>query len=174
MCILPPNNLESSISIRHELRPGDVGYITYLHGTIYAEEEGFDSTFDAYVAIPLSGFSKSHSHRERIWIVEKDGKIVGSVAIVKFSESEAQLRWLLLDRSIRGIGLGRRLVDEALKFSLDAGYSYVFLWTVKGLTAATSLYESFGFRRTQEETHEIWGGVITEVRYELKLQDKTD
>ncbi len=170
MCTLSPNNLGSSISIRHELHPGDVGYITYLHGTIYAEEQGFDNTFDAYVAIPLSEFSKSRSHRERIWIVEKEGKIVGSEAIVKFSESEAQLRWLLLDRSIRGIGLGRQLVDEALKFSLDAGYSYVFLWTVKALVVATKLYESFGFRKAQEETHEIWGGIITEVRYELGLK----
>ena len=174
MVTLPSNDLKSSISIRHELHPGDVGYITYLHGIIYADEQGWDHTFDAYVAIPLSEFSKSQSDRERIWIVEAGGEIVGSAAIVKFSETQAQLRWLLLDRSIRGIGLGRQLVDEALKFSLDAGYSYVFLWTVKALSAATNLYESFGFRKTQEETHEIWGGVVTEVRYELKLQGKTD
>ncbi len=116
MCTMPPNSIKSSISIRRELHPGDVGYITYLHGTIYAEEQGFDNTFDAYVAIPLAEFSRSRSHRECIWI------------------------------------------------------SYVFLWTVKGLTAATNLYESFGFRKTQEETHEIWGGVITEVRYELRLR----
>jgi len=164
------NNLKSPISIRHELHPGDVGYITYLHGKIYAEEQGWDHTFDAYVAIPLSEFSKSHSYRERIWIVERDEKLVGSAAVVNFSESEAQLRWLLLDRSVRGIGLGRQLVEEALKFSSDAGYSDMFLWTVKALTTATKLYESFGFRKTQEETHKIWGGLVTEVRYDLKLK----
>ena len=170
MDTLPSNKPNSSISIRHELHPGDVGYITYLHGTIYAEEQGWDHTFDAYVAIPLAEFSKLHSHHERIWIVEKEGKIVGSAAIVKFSESEAQLRWLLLDRGVRGIGLGRQLVEEAVKFSSDAGYSDVFLWTVKALTAATKLYESFGFRKTQEKTHKIWGGLVTEVRYDLKLK----
>lgn len=113
---------------------------------------------------------QNRSWRERIWIVEKEGKIVCSSAMVRFSESEAQLRWLLLDRSVRGIGLGRQLVEEALKFSSDAGYLDIFLWTVKSLTAATKLYDSFGFRKTQEETHEIWGGVVTEVRYELKLK----
>ena len=88
---------------------------------------------------------------------------------MKFSESKAQLRWLLLDRSVRGIGLGRQLVEEALKFSSDAGYANVFLWTVKSLTVATKLYESFGFRKTREETHKIWGDIVTEVRYDLLL-----
>ena len=170
MVTLPSNDLKSSISIRHELHPGDVGYITYLHGIIYADEQGWDHTFDSYVAIPLSEFSKSHSDRECIWIVERGRKIVGSAAIVKFSETEAQLRWLLLDRSVRGIGLGRQLVEEALKFSSDAEYTDVFLWTVKALTVATNLYESFGFRKTQEETHKIWGGIVTEVRYDLLLK----
>ena len=170
MDYLLSSDLKSSISIRHDLHPGDVGYITYLHGTIYADEQGWDHTFDSYVAIPLSEFSKSISSRERIWIVERGDKIVGSAAIVKFSESDAQLRWLLLDRSVRGIGLGRKLVEEALKFSSDAGYTNVFLWTVKSLTAATKLYESFGFRKTQEETHKIWGDLVTEVRYDLKLK----
>ena len=165
-----PNNHSSSISIRYELQPGDVGYITYLHGTIYADEQGWDHTFDAYVAIPLAEFSKSYSSRERIWIVEKNGKIVGSAAIVKFSESEAQLRWMLLDPSVRGNGLGRQLVEEVLKFSSDAGYSNVFLWTVEVLSIATKLYESFGFRETRRETHEIWGATVTEVRYELSLK----
>ncbi len=165
-----PNSLKPSISIRHKLQPGDVGYITYLHGTIYGNEQGWDHTFDAYVAIPLAEFSKSQTSRERIWIVEDEGKIVGSAAIVKSSEDDAQLRWLLLDKSVRGIGLGRHLVKEALEFSSDAGYSNVFLWTVKALTAATSLYESLGFRKTQEETHEIWGGVVTEARYDLSLK----
>lgn len=163
-------NRKSSISIRHELHPGDVGYITYLHGAIYADEQGWDHTFDAYVAIPLAEFSKSCSSRERIWVVENEGKIVGSAAIVKFSDGDSQLRWLLLDRSVRGIGLGRQLVEEALKFSLDAGYSNVFLWTVEALTTATKLYESFGFRKTRSETHKIWGATVTEAKYELPLK----
>jgi N-acetylglutamate synthase-like GNAT family acetyltransferase len=158
------------VSIRHDLRPGDVGYMTYLHGTLYAPEQGWDHTFDAYVAIPLAEFAKSKSPRERIWIVEKEGRIIGSAAIVKFSEKEAQLRWLLLHPEVRGRGLGRRLVEEALDFCRDVGYSSVFLWTVNTLPIAAQLYQSVGFKQTDELTHELWGSTVTEVRYELALK----
>ena len=158
------------VSIRHDLRPGDVGYMTYLHGTLYAPEQGWDHTFDAYVAIPLAEFAKSKSPRERIWIVEKEGRIIGSAAIVKFSEKEAHLRWLLLHPEVRGRGLGRRLVEDALDFCRDVGYSSVFLWTVNTLPIAAQLYQSVGFKQTDELTHELWGSTVTEVRYELALK----
>jgi GNAT superfamily N-acetyltransferase len=70
---------------------------------------------------------------------------------------------------VRGLGIGRRLVEEALDFSRSVGYSFVFLWTVRGLEAATSLYESLGFEKTEEKTSEIWGSIVTEVRYDLLL-----
>ena len=158
------------ISIRNNLQPGDVGYITYLHGILYAPEQGWDHTFDAYVAIPLAEFAKSQSSRERIWIAEREGRIVGSVAIVKFSKKEAQLRWLLLALDVRGRGLGRRLFEEALDFCRKAEYSSVFLWTVNTLPVAAMLYQSAGFKQTEELTHELWGRVVTEVRYELTLK----
>ena len=162
--------LDHLISIRNDLQPGDVGYITYLHGIHYAPEQGWDHTFDAYVAMPLAEFAKSHSSRERIWIAEEEGRIVGSVAIVKFSEKEAQLRWLLLDPKVRGLGLGRRLVEEALDFCRKAEYSSVFLWTVNTLPVAAMIYQSAGFKQTEELTHERWGSVVTEVRYDLELK----
>ena len=158
------------ISIRNDLQPGDVGYITYLHGILYAPEQGWDHTFDAYVAMPLAEFAKSHSSREGIWIAEKEERIVGSVAIVKFSEKEAQLRWLLLDPEVRGQGLGRRLVEESLNFCKKAEYSSVFLWTVNTLPVSAMLYKSVGFKPTEELTHKLWGSVVTEVKYELALK----
>jgi GNAT superfamily N-acetyltransferase len=158
------------ISIRHDLRPGDVGYITYLHGILYAPEQGWDQTFDAYVAIPLAEFARSRLPGQCIWIVEDGERIVGSVAIVKFSESAAQLRWLLLVPEVRGQGIGRRLVEEALDFCRDAGYSAVFLWTVNTLPVAVKLYQSVGFELTEELTHELWGSTVTEVKYELALK----
>jgi len=167
MTQLPSDGL---VSIRHDLRPGDVGYITYLHGTLYAPEQGWDHTFDAYVAIPLAEFAKSQSSQERIWIVERQGRINGSAAIVKLSENEAQLRWLLLHPDVRGRGLGRRLVEEALDFCRDVGYSSVFLWTVNTLPIAAQLYQSVGFKQTDELTHQLWGSTVTEVRYELALK----
>ena len=164
----PFSNSNRPISIRHDLRPGDIGYITYLHGILYADQ-GWDHTFDAYVAIPLAEFARSQSSRERIWIVEDGEKIVGSVAIVKFSDRAAQLRWLLLVPEVRGHGIGRKLVEEALHFCRDAGYSSVFLWTVNTLPIAAKLYRSVGFKPTEELTHELWGRTVTEVRYELLL-----
>lgn len=161
---------ERSISLRHNLRPGDVGYITYLHGMLYAPQQGWDHTFDSYVAIPLAEFTKRIGLRERIWIVERACQIAGSVAIVEFSQEEAQLRWLLLHPDLRGRGLGRRLVEEAVAFSREAGYSSIFLWTVDSLPAAASLYKSAGFLEKEKVTHELWGSLVTEVKYELALK----
>ena len=157
------------ISIRNDLRPGDIGYLIFLHGVLYAEEYQFDATFEPYVAGPMAEFSKSHSERERIWIVEKAGAVAGSVAIVEAPENAAQLRWLILHPGVRGLGLGRRLVREAVDFSSACGYERIFLWTVKGLAAATRIYTALGFRLTEENTHPIWGNTITEQRFELEL-----
>ena len=161
---LPPD-----VTIRSTLRPGDIGYVIYLHGTLYAAEYGWDHTFEAYVAGPLAEFSKSHNDRERIWLVEKDGKIAGSIAIVEASKDEAQLRWFLLHPDLRGKGIGRWLMDEVISFCKASQYSCIYLWTESSLTAAARLYESSGFRLTEENTHELWGKVVTEQRYERSL-----
>jgi cytosine/creatinine deaminase len=160
---------DGSIRIRNEMRPGDVGHITYLHALLYAGQ-GWDHTFDSYVAIPLGEFALRKSPQERIWIVETEGRIAGSVAVVRFSEREAQLRWLLLSPDLWGRGLGRRLVEEAVAFCRDARYKSIFLWTVDTLPVAAGMYRSAGFVETERVTHELWGGLVTEVRYELELK----
>ena len=159
----------SGITIRHQLKPGDIGYVVYLHGTLYAEEYDFDRTFDAYVAEPLANFIKTQSGRERLWIVEKDNRIVGSIAVVEATAASAQLRWLILHPDTRGAGVGSRLVQYAVDFAKECSYKSIFLWTVDFLDAAVALYRSFGFEKTEAKTHQIWGRDLTEEKYVLDL-----
>ena len=157
-------------TLRHSLRPGDIGYVTYLHGIIHARECGFDATFDAYVADGLADFIKSfRPKRDRIWLAEVDSRIVGSIAIVGRTGLRAQLRWFLVHPKFQGQGIGRRLLKEALRFSKRQGYKSVFLWTVSKLDVARRLYLDVGFRRTNEKTHSVWGKTVTEERYDLLL-----
>jgi N-acetylglutamate synthase-like GNAT family acetyltransferase len=156
--------------IRTNLRPGDIGYLIYLHGILYAKEYGWDYTFEGYVAESLTKSIPSLDEGKGcLWIAEIEGKTTGSIGIVRYSNSEAQLRWFLVHPDQRGRGLGRELLKRALKFSRDRGFKSVFLWTVSDLKTATHLYEEAGFRKTEEKTHQIWGKTITEERYQLSL-----
>lgn len=161
---------EHRIIIRNDIRPGDIGSIIRLHGELYAQEYGFDHTFEPYVAIPLAEFVKTKTEKERIWIVEKRNTVMGSIAIVRADEHAAQLRWLILHPEVRGNGIGRTLVEDAVRFCRSCGYASVFLWTVDFLSAALKLYVAAGFQFMEMKTHDIWGKTLTEERYELKLQ----
>ena len=158
-----------SVTIRTGLKPGDLGYITYLHGKIYAEEYGFDTSFEPYVARPLSDFSLSENKRQKIWIVEKEDEIVGCIAIVDAGKNLAQLRWLLLTKENRGQGIGKMLMQYAIDFCREQGFDGVFLWTVDLLVEAAGLYKSHGFRVTEQKRHRLWGLMLNEQRYDLKL-----
>jgi GNAT superfamily N-acetyltransferase len=162
--------IQERFTLRHTIQPGDIGYLIYLHGILYAKEYGFDHTFEPYVAIPMAEFVRSSDvDGQRLWIAEMDGHIVGSIAIVRASEREAQLRWYLVHPDARGLGLGRALLEAAIDFCRGRGYESVFLWTVSALHVARYLYESAGFCKTEQETHEMWGVTVTEERYELSL-----
>jgi N-acetylglutamate synthase-like GNAT family acetyltransferase len=165
-----PQGKSKHWQIRSNLRPGDIGYLIYLHGILYAKEYGWDCTFEGYVAESLTKSIPSlDDSTARLWIAEINGKIIGSIGIVPDSNSEAQLRWFLVHPDQRGRGLGRELLKRALQFSLERGFKSVFLWTVSGLKIATHLYQVAGFRKTEEKTHQIWGKTITEERYQLSL-----
>ena len=165
----PSRDPATAIRIRTELRPGDIGTVIRLHGSLYAEEYGFDHTFEAYVAGPLAQFSLAHSERERMWIAERDDRILGSIAIVSFSPEIAQLRWFLVDPAARGTGLGKRLLNEAVGFCGAAGYRSIVLWTVSALTTAAHLYRSVGFERVEEKRATRWSVEVVEEKYELVL-----
>ena len=149
-----------SVSIRTGLKAGDLGYITYLHGKIYAEEFGFDTSFELYEAIPLSDFSLSDNPQQCIWIAEKGFEVVGCVSIVEAENNFAQLRWLIVTSNVRGMGLGKKLVGLAIDFCRENGYDGVLLWTVSILETATSIYRSYGLTVTKEKKHQLWGKIL--------------
>jgi len=156
--------------LRTDLRPGDIGEIIRLHGTIYAAEHGFDPTFEAYVAGPLAEFVKRRGDHDCLWIAEHSDRIVGCVAIVGASETEAQLRWFLVATSHRGQGLGSRLLDSAVGFCQGCGYTSVFLWTVSTLIGATRLYARAGFQCVERRAGRLWGRDLVEEKYALALE----
>jgi len=158
-----------SWTLRHSLKPGDLGYLTYLHGAVYKREYGYDTTFEAYVASGLAEFAEFFKPNvDRIWIAERNSNIIGSIAVVGRSKLNAQLRWFFVHPNYRGRGIGRKLMREALRFA-KRKYKRVFLWTTSELTTARILYLDAGFRKTLEKKHVIWGKTIVEERYDLLL-----
>ncbi len=159
-----------AVTLRNDLRPGDIGRIVMLHGVIYAREQGWDATFEAYVAGPLAEFALRRGDRDRLWIAEDGDRVVGCIAIVEAAPARAQLRWFLVDPAARGRGLGRRLLGLAVAFCEESGYGTVFLWTVGALAAAARLYRAAGFRLAETKPARLWGAEVVEERYERALR----
>ncbi|TXT10562.1 hypothetical protein VHUM_02067 [Vanrija humicola] len=154
------------------LQPGDLGWVVQQHGEIYAKEYNWDVRFEALVADIVGGFVKNYdASRERVWIAEVGGERVGSVFLVQGSTpATAKLRLLILGPGARGLGLGGRLVDEAIAFARSAGYDKVELWTHSCLLSARRIYAKRGFVLTSSEVYDGFGctGLVGEF-YELDL-----
>lgn len=151
-------------------RPGDLGWIVHRHGVLYAKEWGYDERFEALVAKVVAGFVENwDASRERCWIAERDGEILGSIFAVAKSRTIAQLRLLLVEPSARGMGLGRRLVDQVIAFARQTGYRSVQLWTQSELEAARRIYKGAGFTIIGKEGHESFGKKLDAEVWELIL-----
>jgi DNA-binding MarR family transcriptional regulator/GNAT superfamily N-acetyltransferase len=155
------------------LRPhqvGDIGWITHRQGILYAQEYGWDETFEALVAEIAAAFVKNYDpKRERCWIAEREDEVVGSVFVMRQSDEVAKLRLLYVEPSARGLGIGQRLVDECIRFARAKCYKVLTLWTNDILASARRIYQAAGFRLVAEERHHSFGKDLVGQNWDLVL-----
>ncbi len=156
--------------ILRDLRVGDIGQIVRRQGELYAHEYGWDISFEALVAEIAGGFvQKMDRSCERFWVAERQGQIAGSVFVMRENAEVAKLRILYVEPFARGLGIGKRLVDECIAFSCSCGYHRLTLWTNDPLVAARRLYEAAGFVLVREEPHHSFGKDMMGQFWELAL-----
>ena len=157
------------ITIRAHLEEGDLRAISELHGRLYSDEFGYDQTFAKHVEMLLFDLQDLDEDMERFWIAKSKKEIVGCVALVKGEEGRARLRFLLVDPKVRGIGLGRKLVELGVDFAREKGYGSIYLTTQPNLVDAGRVYRSAGFRVEWEKEEKKWGRTLIEQCYTMKL-----
>jgi DNA-binding MarR family transcriptional regulator/GNAT superfamily N-acetyltransferase len=151
-------------------RHGDLGWIASRHGALYNAEYGLNEKMEAYVAEVVAKFLREFDPvREYCWIAEQDGAPIGSVMLVKESDTVAKLRMLIVEPKARGLGVGRALVEECIRFARRAGYGEIVLWTHSILTAARRIYASVGFEIIETETHDEFGPELVGETWRLRF-----
>jgi GNAT superfamily N-acetyltransferase len=157
------------ISIRTELKPGDMGYVIYMHGNLYKKEYDYGIQFESYVAKGLCEFwEKYHPERNRVWVCEHDGRMIGFLLLMDRGKA-AQLRYFLIQPEYRGIGLGSKLMSLYMDFLQGCGYKESYLWTTHELSTAAFLYKRVGFQLKEEKESTAFGKLLKEQRYDLVL-----
>jgi DNA-binding MarR family transcriptional regulator/ribosomal protein S18 acetylase RimI-like enzyme len=152
-------------------RPGDMGWIVQRQAILYVEEYGWDGSYEALAAEIVAQFIKNYdAKRECSWVAEKDGERVGAVFVARESDEIARLRLLHVEREARGLGIGKRLVEECIRFARQAGYQKMTLWTQSILVAARHIYQQAGFQMVREEKHHSFGKDLTAETWEIKLR----
>ncbi len=165
-----PNQISTTdISIRTELRPGDIGDILSMHGRLYYQEYGYTLPFEYYVATSLAEFIERYNpDRNRVWVCEHRERMIGSLVLQDRGEA-AQLRYFLLEPDYRRIGLGTKLMDSFMEFLHSSGYKSSYLWTAAQQVTAAKLYKRYGYQLTEEKPSTAFGIALIEQRYDLIL-----
>ena len=169
--ILSPESGKEEIQLRSELRPGDAGKLIALHGWVYAQECSYNYEFEGYVCKTFYDFFKSfRPEKDRFWFAQSGEELIGAIAIVGQAQETAQLRWFILHPEYRGLGLGKRLLTEAMDYCKKKGYRTVFLLTTREQQTAIRMYEKAGFQLVAEKEMHEWGKDLVEQTYACKLQ----
>ena len=167
--------MSDAIAIRTDLRPGDLGRLIALHGTAYIDaDHHFGIAFEAFVAGTVSRFILDDGGRGRVWLAERGPDLVGCAAMIERpgedGEMRGQLRWVLADASVRGTGLGGRLVRAAVDHAREQGWREVFLETTEGLDASMGLYRKLGFTEKARAVEPMWSGEMLVITMTLALR----
>src|SRR5262245_14238382 len=167
--LLSDKNGKAECTFR-DLVPGDIGWIVHRHALLYAQEYGWDHTFEAMVAKVGSEFIENFDPTcERAWIADINGRSVGSVFLVRKTKTTAKLRLLYVEPDVRGQGIGRRLVETCIAHAGKLGYKRMTLWTNEVLTAARAIYEATGFELVHSEPHRSFGKDLVGETWERAL-----
>jgi GNAT superfamily N-acetyltransferase len=159
----------AAISIRTQLKPGDLGYVIYRHGALYAKEYSYGVQFESYVAKGLCEFYEKYDPtRNRVWVCEHQGWMIGFLLLMDRGQA-AQLRYFLIEPEYRGIGLGTKLLNLYMDFLHECGYKASYLWTTHELSTAAILYKRHGFELTEEKESTAFGKPLREQRYDLLI-----
>ena len=150
--------MSDEITIRHELRCGDLGRIISLHGEAYESLGGYGLRFEAYVGQTIAEYVLQTDSKGRIWLAERSDALVGCAAIILRGEGVAQLRWVVVDPSSRGRSLGRKLMDRSLAYAREQSCNSIILETTDGLPESQGMYQKLGFKVTSETQEELWDG----------------
>jgi DNA-binding MarR family transcriptional regulator/N-acetylglutamate synthase-like GNAT family acetyltransferase len=154
-----------------DLQIGDIGWVTHRQAVLYTQEYGWDNTYEALVAEILAAYVRHFDEKwERSWIAEREGQVIGSVFLMKKSETVAQLRLLYVEATARGLGVGARLVDECIRFARARRYRKLTLWTNDCLSSARKIYLAAGFELVKEEKHHSFGKDLVGQTWDLDLR----
>lgn len=151
-------------------RPEDLEKVIALHAALYRRERGYDDSFVRFVEEGIREFGKRNAkNREQLWVVDQAGHHGGSIGITEVDQETAQLRWFLLDPSVRGNGFGRGMMERAIAYCQECGYASIILWTNAELEAARALYANFGFQLAESRSAFLSGRMLQEEMWQKQL-----